>query len=283
MSDFEDHRTALFAQAYRMLGDRARAEELVQETWLRWSTAPRIRSPRAWGMRVITNLCLNELGSARHRREEARGTRLPDLIDTEASDPWVRAEEVSLALLVLLQRLPPPERAVLLLHDVCGFTHAEVARMLGRSEASSRKLLQRGRRHVAVQGVPHPASGEEHAQLLAAFVEASSAGDVQRLVSLLAPDATLIVDAGDTGTEFGGVRNLPRPLVGAERVAAFTAHVTPRGLSELTMEHRELNGRPAILTRKAGAPSAAVSVVVVRGRIAWVLIQADPTRLADLA
>lgn len=278
IDDFEASRATLTAHAYQMLGDLARAEELVQEAWLRWSAHhDEIRSPRAWLARVVTNLCLNDLASARSRREEPSGTHLPDVV----ASPAPFAEEVPLAFLVLLQRLTPDERAVLLLHEVFDFTHAEIAEHLGRTPTACRQLLRRARIRVRERRVRARTDPETHQQMLDAFVQASRAGDLDALLALLAPDATLIVDAPD-GTRFGGVRNLLRPLVGREQIAALLAHTTPTGARDLTFETQPINGLPSVLTRRDGVPTALIALHVVDGAIASVFIQADPSRLTAL-
>jgi RNA polymerase sigma-70 factor (ECF subfamily) len=202
LASFEPHRPALVALAYRMLGDVGRAQDMVQEAWLRWHRREvDVESPKAFLVTVVTRLCLNELGSARARREESRGDRLPEPVDLEETGMarLEDLEELSMAVLVVLERLTPAERAVLLLHDVFDFSHEEIARLVSRSPAACRKLLERGRQRVSAGRRLVTASREEHQRLLDAFVHAASAGDVEALKDLLAADAVLITDGGAEG------------------------------------------------------------------------------------
>ncbi|HEY8089254.1 MAG TPA: sigma-70 family RNA polymerase sigma factor, partial [Polyangiaceae bacterium] len=214
---FESHRGALVALAYRMLGDVGRAEDVVQEAWLRWhGHSEGVESPKAFLVTVVTRLCLNELGSARARREESRSDRLPEPVDLRQGgvEGLETADRMSMAFLVLLQRLTPAERAVLLLREVFDFDHGEIAALVDRSEAACRQLLKRARENVAAEKRVLEASPEEHRRLLTAFVAALQAGDLQGLTKLLADDAVVIADGGPQGVRIGRVRTLPRPLTG---------------------------------------------------------------------
>jgi len=279
---FESHRADLLALAYRMLGELGRAEDAVQEAWVRWQKRKgAIASPKAYLIKVVTRLCLNELRSARARREEGRPDRLPEPITLDESGVG-RVEvldQISMAFLVLLQRLSPAERAVLLLHDVFDFTHAEVAELLGKTDAACRQLLSRARRNVAEERRALTASTEEHRRLLRAFLKAASAGDVGDLKSLLAEDAEMIADGGPAGVRVRGVRNLPRPLIGNEKIAAFVASFARRPSVPLETRECELNGQPAIVALQSGNPVVAILLAVENGRIRRVFLQADPARL----
>jgi RNA polymerase sigma-70 factor (ECF subfamily) len=204
---FESHRPAMLGLAYRMLGDVGRAQDIVQEAWLRWHQRDvEVDSPKAFLVTVVTRLCLNELTSARARREESRSDRLPEPVDLDQGG-MARLEEreqLSMAILVVLERLTPAERATLLLHDVFDFAHEEIATLVARTPAACRKLLERARHKVAAGRRLISASREEHQQLLDAFVRAASAGDVAGLVGLLATDAVMITDGGPEGRVFAG-------------------------------------------------------------------------------
>ncbi len=280
---FESHRPALIGLAYRMLGDVGRAQDMVQDAWLRWHhRAVEVESPKAFLVTVVTRLCLNELDSARARREESRSDRLPEPVDLEQGGlaRLEELEQLSMAVLVALERLRPAERAVLLLHEVFDFPHEEIARLVSRSPAACRKLLERARQRVSEGRRLITASREEHQRLLDAFLQAASAGDVAALTSLLAADAVLITDGGPEGREVAGIRNLRRPLEGAGRVAAFVAATA--GRTELQVERRVLNGRPALVFHKDDQPFAAVLLAVAEGRIQRVFFHADPGRLRHL-
>lgn len=285
LRQFDDCRADLLALAYRMLGDFGRAEDLVQEAWLRWQTldvAP--ESPRGLLITIVTRLCLNELSSARARREESRPDRLPEPIDLGEGglSRSERLEQISMAFLVLLQRLTPAQRAVLLLHDVFDFDHREIATFVGSSAPASRKLLERARRSLANERQLLATSPEEHRRLLQAFLTAASAGDLQALMELLAPDAVLVSDGGSEGRSIGGRRNLPRPLEGAERVAAFIAATSARAADRLRVEPHELNGQPAIVFWEGRQPFAALLLAVAGGKVRRVFFHADPERLGYL-
>src|SRR5262245_8146075 len=209
-ASFEPYRHRLLGLAYRMLGSVADAEDAVQETYLRWHTADRanVCDPRAFLMTTTTRICLGMLTSARARREQYVGPWLPEpVVDTTALAPDRRtalAEDLSIALLLTLDRLSPLERAAFLLHDVFDFSFTEVAKALERSEAACRQLAARARAHVRTvrprgAAAPPARSGEidaKHAQLMSAFVEATRSGDLDRLTELLASDVRVVTDGG---------------------------------------------------------------------------------------
>src|SRR5882724_3171873 len=280
---FEAERARLVALSYRMLGDVGRAEDMVQEAWLRWNgRKEEVDSPPAYLVTMVTRLCLNERRSARSRREESRGDRLPEpvALDEGTLGHIEALEEVSMAFLVMLQRLTPAERAVLLLHDVFDFAHGEIAALIDKNEAACRKLLERAREHVASEKRMFVASRDMHQRLLGSFVQAASAGDASAIVGLLAEDAVLITDGGPEGRRGRGFRNLQLPLQGAAKIAAFVV-ATSRD-SGLEAEMHELNGQPAIVLYENDQPSAALLLGVANGRIHRVFFHADTTRLRHL-
>jgi RNA polymerase sigma-70 factor, ECF subfamily len=283
LATFESHRPVLLALAYRMLGDVGRAQDMVQEAWLRWHRRDvEVDSPRAFLVTVVTRLCLNELDSARARREESRGDRLPEPVALEEGG-MARVEELeqlSMAILVVLERLTPAERAALLLHDAFDFSHEEIAALVSRSPAACRKLLERARRKVSEGRRLITASRGEQERLLETFLRAAVTGDVAALVDVLATDAALITDGGPEGRTFRGFRNLRQPLEGAERVAAFVA-ATSRG-GGLDIERRELNGQPGLVLYRDDLPFAAILLAVADGKIQRIFFHADPTRLGHL-
>jgi RNA polymerase sigma-70 factor (ECF subfamily) len=285
LAAFESNRPVLRALAYRMLGDLSRAEDLVQEAWVRWQgRTAEVDDARAFLVRTVTRLCLNELDSARVRHEESRGDRLPEPVDlAQAGIPEVETlDQVSMAFLVLLQRLGPSERAVLLLHEVFDMSHAEIATMLGKSEAACRQLLSRARSHVASERRVFRASREEHRRLLLAFVKAAREGSAAEMLALLAEDATLIIDPGPEGARVGRIRAVGRPVEGAKRIAAFLAAVAGQLPSGGTFRECVLNGAPAVVRVRDGRPVAAILVSVADGRIRHVFMQVDARRLSHL-
>lgn len=280
---FARHRPVLLALAYRMLGDTARAEELVQDAWLRSSQeANRIQAPRPYLVKVVTRLCLNELASARVRREESRGDRLPEPVDLESWSLSERIDRISMAFVVALQRLSAAERAVLLLHDVFDYTHAEVADMLGKSEAACRQLLRRAKQHVADGRRTLDVPADRHRELLGQFLAAMRGGDLEALKRMLTDDVVLIADGGAEPEPFGRVANVPHPVRGVTKVAAFLARAVPQGSAGLAVETRTLNGEPAALVRRGGDPYAVVSIALSEAGIDAVFVQADPRRLGGL-
>jgi len=281
---FQSCRRELVSLAYRMLGELARAEDMVQEAWVRWERhAGEVDDAKAFLITIVTRLCLTELKSARARHEESRPDRLPEPVDLEEGGMAVeRLEQVSMAFLVLLQRLTPAERAVLLLHDVFDLEHREIAELVGGTEVASRKQLERARRHVAEDRRMLVTSTEEHRRLLGLFVQAATAGDVQALVSYLADDAVMITDGGSGGRSVGGQRNLPKPLQGASRVAAFVAATSQRTPATFVVEARTLNGQPSVVFWDGDRAFAALQLAIADGKIQRVFFHADVSRLGHV-
>lgn len=280
---FEAHRALLMAHAYRMLGDFGRAEDIVQEAWLRWEgRREEPTSPRAYLVTLVTRLCINELDSARSRREESRSDRLPEPVDLkeEGLERLDLLERISMAFLVVLQRLTPAERAVLLLRDVFDFEYSQIARLVDKSEAACRKLLERARANVASEKRLFSTSQETHRRFLTAFAQAAFEGNIEALLGILAEDAVMITDGGPGGRSVGGIRNLQAPLRGARRIAAFVS-ATARS-QDLQTGLRDLNGQPALVFFDHGSPFAVMSLGVADGRIHRVYFHADLDRLGHI-
>jgi RNA polymerase sigma-70 factor (ECF subfamily) len=276
---FEEQRPRLISLAYRMLGDAGRAQDLVQEAWIRWhKRTTEVDSPSAFLVTVVTRLCLNELASPRTRLEDA-GPALPEPIELHALglDADLDVERISMAFMVLLERLTPPERAVLVLHEVFDYPHDQIATLVSRSAASCRKLLERAREKVSTGRKLMAATREEHEKLLHAFVQARFTGDEKALLELLAEDVTLHADGGPRGRTVGQVRNLRAPITGAGRVAAFLKATGAAGT--LALEFHELNGRPAVVFLRDGQTFGALSIEVADGKIQSLYFQGDPERL----
>ena len=271
----------LFAIAYRMLGSVEDAEDLVQETFIRWARvdSDAIESPAAWLTTVVTRLALNQLQSARKTREAYIGPWLPEPILTlEEPSPSDRAEladSLSIAFLAVLERLTPRERAVFLLRDVFAYEYEEIARMLELSVANCRQVFHRARERVASKAARFHADRRTHAKLLESFVRAVTGGDVDGVVQLLAGDAVLWADGG------GQVRAAAlRPIRGALRVARFLVGVTkktPR--DELVIATRMVNAFPALVASVGGVAQRVVSIDVRDGRIVGVYAMANPAKL----
>jgi RNA polymerase sigma-70 factor (TIGR02957 family) len=280
---FEANRELLFAVAYRMLGTVADAEDAVQDAWLRWSAAPRsdIAQPRAYLARTVTHVALNRLRSARARREAYVGSWLPEPLLTTGPDTADRAElaeSVSLAMLVVLESLTPEERAVFVLHEVFGFPHAEIAAAIGRSDASVRQLMHRAREHVQARRPRFDVDAGQQREVTERFLAAAAGGDIDQLMTVLAPDVTLITDGG------GKAQAPLRPVVGAAKVARFLVAISARpymGIdrSDMTVEVAQINGGPGTLITVGGKPITAVTTVVAGGRITAIQLVANPDKL----
>ncbi len=281
---FDAHRRLLFTVAYRMLGSVADAEDTVQDAWLRWSAAGRddVADPRAWLVRTTTRLALDRLGSARARRETYVGPWLPEPLLTDAAgdpaDDAVLGEEVSLALLVVLETLSPAERAVFVLREVFGVPAGEVAAALGRSEAAVRQLAHRAREHVAARRPRSVAGRQELREVTERFLAACVGGDVDALLAALAPGAVLVTDGG------GRAKAALRPITGADKVARFLTAVVGGGAAsaDLRMDLAEVNGQPGVAAWSDAGPIAAVSLVVADGLVQQVLVVLNPDKLSGL-
>lgn len=278
---FEAHRRRLFGIAYRMLGSAAEAEDIVQEAWLRWSGEARadVRSDAAYLTTIVTRLCLDHLKSAQARRVEYVGPWLPEPLAGEtlgdgSAEP--DAQSLSLAFLVLLESLTPLERAAYLLHEIFDYGHAEIARMLGVSEAYCRQLAHRARAHVLARRPRFAPTQEAHRRLLAAFARASAAGDVAALERLLAADVAAWSDGG------GKADAARKPLFGPRQVARLYAGLG-RGLARgMLVQIVPVNGWPALAVFDAGRLLAVIDIESDGERIYSVRGIVNPDKLARL-
>lgn len=285
-SAFEEYRSLLEGVAYRMCGVLADAQDVVQETYLRWQSEDHrnIREPRAWLVTVCSRLAMDHLKSARHRRETYVGTWLPEpFLDERNADPAQQArldDTVSMALMVALEKLTPAERAAFLLHDVFGYGFDDVARILEKSEPSCRKLASRAR--VAVrEGKPRfESTPEEHRRLLEMFFEAAHSGEIGGLKSLLAESVELYSDSG------GKVKTAPGVLQGPNAVAKFFVAIwqeKDREPSRIRTVARWYNGRPGVLILWDGQLVAALSLAIEEGRISRIFALRNPEKLEVFA
>jgi RNA polymerase sigma-70 factor (ECF subfamily) len=278
--EFEQLRPLLFSIAYRILGRVGEAEDAVQETWLRYqASAAQPASVKAYLAATVTRISIDVLRSARVRREEYAGPWFPEPLLTDPyQDPERSAEladSVSMAALLLLERLSPLERAVFVLREVFGFAFPEIAVAVGRSEAACRQLAVRARRHMDA-GRPRFAAGRrEHEELAARFFGALRDGDVEGVRQLLAADVQLTGDSG------GNAPRLVRPIAGADRVARVLAAVFPRLLAvDVRLEPRELNGQPgAIFRDRDGRALATMALDVLDGQIQAIRSVVNPDKL----
>ena len=290
-ASFEPYRRRLLGLAYRMLGSMADAEDAVQETYLRWHATERekVADARAFLMTTTTRICLDILTSARARREEYVGPWLPEpVLDTAALAPDSRtelAEDLSIALLLTLERLSPLERAAFLLHEVFDFSFGEVAAALDRSEAACRQLAARARAHVrevrprgAIAAEAHAGGMDaKHAELLSTFVQATQSGDLDGLTKLLASDVRVVTDGGGRAAAALNVVN------GADRAARFLIGATRKGWrDEFTLRFATINGLPGIVIDAPEGPVQTAAIEIEGGVIRAVYVVRNPDKLRHL-
>jgi RNA polymerase sigma-70 factor (ECF subfamily) len=280
---FEAERPRLRALAYRMLGSAVDADDILQEAWLRWRKVEGAESPRAYLTQVVTRLCLDQLKSARVRRESYVGPWLPEPVRTPDDEP--DRESISVAFLVLLERLSPVERATLLLRQVFDYSHAEIASMLGRDEATIRQSLHRARERVLRERPRFATCREDHARLLSGFVTACTEGNVAALASLLAADAVARTDGG------GKVRAARKDIHGRDRVARFFVGLMRKGQKgeaggaggAQSIEPADINGWPALVLRRPdGAATSVVTLETDGAHIFAVDVVSNPEKLAHI-
>jgi RNA polymerase sigma-70 factor (ECF subfamily) len=281
LESFNQYRRLLFSIAYRMLGSVADAEDILQEAFIRWQQAgdEEIRSPKGFLVTIVSRLCINHLQSARVRREEPVGQWLPEPLVTEPdNDPLgvLRVDEsLSMALLVLLERLTPVERAVFLLREVFGFEYLEIAKSLGQSEANCRQLFHRAKTHVGDMRRHFAISATAHRELLDRFLDAARNGEMERLLSLLEEDAVLYIDRG---------RDVPIPNVirGSEKVARGLLGGTRALPPDLVLRPATINGEVGMISYHEGRPFSTLTLDIREDRIAGVYIVADQKKLSHL-
>ncbi|MEV0415572.1 RNA polymerase sigma factor SigJ [Streptomyces sp. NPDC050448] len=293
LSAIVGERRQLINLAYRMLGSLAEAEDAVQETYARWYAMSRqqqeaVESPGAWLTTVASRICLDLLGSARVRRERYVGAWIPEPLPdrtewisgaagggrAEPADPADRVtldESVSMAFLVVLESMTPAERVAFILHDVFRYPFAEVAEIVGRTQAACRQLASSARRRVrAAQAPAAPTAGQ--AGLVRHFKEAWEAKDIEALVDLLDPDATMIADGG------GLVGAVLRPVEGSERIAEYLIHIAAKAPG-LTLLERTVNGQPGLVAQHAGVTVTVAAFSLTGGRITRIWAVRNPEKL----
>jgi RNA polymerase sigma-70 factor, ECF subfamily len=280
---FNGYRPLLFSIAYRMLGSVADAEDMVQEAFLRWQRTSRVdvQSPRAFLVTIISRLCINHLGSARAKREEYVGQWLPEPVitgpDTNPFSLLHIDESVSMAFLVVLERLTPVERAVFLLREVFDCEFFEIGKALGKDEANCRQILRRARQHVAEVRTRFDTSPEQKEKLLARFLHATSTGNLDELVAMLSADAVLYSDGGGKGPA------IPNLIHGADHVGkALLGGIRKLVPHDLTSRVVQINGQPGIVSYCEGRPFAVVTLDIRQARIRSVYIISNPEKLAHL-
>jgi RNA polymerase sigma-70 factor, ECF subfamily len=277
---FETHRRALTGLAYRMLGSRTEAEDIVQDAYLRWHAADRaaIEKPRRYLGTVVTRLCLDRMKSAQARREVYVGQWLPEPVVDEVFDgegPVDLAHDISVALMLLLERLSPLERASFLLHDVFGLDFTEIAHALDRGEAACRQLAARARVHIEAGRPRFPASREDGRRLAGAFHAAMTSGDTQAFAQILAKDAVLYSDGG------GKRAAALNPIRGADRILRFFAGVARKNpaLAAMVARPATVNGLPGFVLRESDGSIDTMAVEHRAGRIVAIYLIRNPDKL----
>ncbi len=280
---FEGYRVLLFSIAYRMTGSASDAEDLVQETYLRYqaSESSEIVSLKAYLTTIITHLALDYLKSARVAREQYMGTWLPEPLLTSENSGVPGAvleqqETLSLAFLRLLEALSPPERAVFLLHEIFDYPFSEIGEMLEKSPANCRQIFHRARQALQDQRARFEPEPQRQRQLLHSFLAASQAGDMATLTSLLAQDAISWADGG------GKVRSNLKPIYGQQAVARFWLGAMRKNQRPLTYTLAEINGSPVFLTWDEGQLVGVLSMTLGAGSIEEIYALVNPEKLAYL-
>ncbi|MEM8960785.1 MAG: RNA polymerase sigma factor SigJ [Acidobacteriota bacterium] len=276
---FATHRPYLFAVAYRMLGIAEDAEDVLQEAWLRFAATDHVpEQPRGFLVTIVTRLAIDLLRSATKRREEYVGVWLPEPVRTHEvlpDDAIATVESASFAFLLLLEKLSPIQRAVLVLHDVFDYSHDEIGVAIGRSTVASRQILRRARLALGEREVSSAPDASTARELVDSFLHAAHSGDVDAFLQALAPDVVLFSDGG------GKVAAVPRPLVGASRVAQFFSGLS-RKLPWGPVETAELNGQPALLIHEKGVMTTVLIFDVGPDRVTTIYGVRNPDKLKRL-
>ncbi len=279
---FDEYRPLLFGIAYRMLGSVMDAEDIVQDAFLRWQKADpaEVESPRAYLSTIVTRLCLDHLRSARVQREKYVGPWLPEPLVAEqapdVADTAALHESLSMAFLVLLESLTPVERAVFLLHDVFGYDFAEIARIVGKSEANCRQLARRARGYVESRRPLFEPSAAQQDRLTREFLRACTTGDLPGLVATLADDITLWSDGG------GKVAAARQPIHGRDAVARLLIGIVRKAPAGLDTRFARVNGQPGFVSYLEGRPFVVLLLDVADERIHGVRVVVNPDKLRHL-
>jgi len=275
---FVDHRNLLFTVAYEMLGSAADAEDVLQETWLRWVEVDLadVRDARAYLVRITTRLALNRMRSNARRRESYVGPWLPEplLTTPDVAEDVELADSVSLAMLTLLETLGPTERAVFVLREVFDFGYDEIAAAVDKTPAAVRQIAHRARDHVAERRPRSEATPSEREQVLKSFLAAAVTGDIQSLMDVLAPDVVLVTDGG------GVKKSALRPILGRDKVVRFLDAVSA-GL-DVVADVVVVNGAPALRIVLDGELDTVASMVVEDGLVTGLYVVRNPAKLARL-
>ena len=277
---FVAHRRLLFTVAYEMLGSAVDAEDVVQETWLKWTGVDQseVRHPRAFLVRIVTRKALDQLRTVARRREDYIGPWLPEplLTSPDVAEDVELADSLSMAMLLVLETLTPTQRAVFVLHEVFDLGYNELAEAVGKSPTAVRQIAHRARAHVAARRPRGVISSADTRRALEALQRALSTGDLQELVDILAPDVVLLGDGG------GVKQALPRPVVGADKVARLLAVGLAAAGAAMTAELAQVNGWPALIVRLDGEIDSVVAMRVEDGLISGIYTVRNPEKLSRI-
>ncbi|GAA0955558.1 RNA polymerase sigma-70 factor [Kribbella koreensis] len=282
---FQEHRGRMFGIAYRMLGSATEADEVLQDAWLRWQSVDHetVKEPAAFLAKTVTNLCLNQLTSARARRETYVGEWLPEPVLTGARlddlgplDEVAQRESVSFALLTVLEKLTPAERAAYVLREAFAYSHREVADLIGTTEANARQLHSRARKRVAADQEPQEVDTGKWRVFVERFLAAAQLGDIAGLESLLAAD---VVSRADSG---GKARAARQPVVGRSNVARYLTGVLEKFGAGFTTHFAQANGEPVLLVADSGAVAAIVFLTIENGELANLDFVMNPDKLGHV-
>jgi RNA polymerase sigma-70 factor (TIGR02957 family) len=278
---FITHRGLLFTVAYEMLGSAVDAEDVLQESWLKWDRVDRddVRDPRAYLVRIVTRTALDRLRTIARRREDYVGPWLPEplLTSPDVAADVELADSLSTAMLLVLETLTPTERAVFLLRDVFDLGYGELAEAVGKSEAAVRQIAHRARGRVAERRPRKAASQAETRSALEAFMRTLETGDLQHLVDVLAPDVVALGDGG------GIKQALPRPVMGADKVGKLMGvGIAAARAMGMSMELVHVNGWPALLIRLGGEIDSVLSVRVDEGLVSAIYTVRNPEKLSRM-
>ncbi|MEU9833683.1 RNA polymerase sigma-70 factor [Streptosporangium sp. NPDC048047] len=278
---FLAHRNLLFTVAYEMLGSAADAEDVLQETWLRWVGVDldTVLDQRAYLVKVTTRQALMRLRTLGRRKESYVGPWLPEPLLTapDVAEDVELAESVSMAMLLVLETLQPTERAVFVLREVFGLGYDEIADAVGKSPAAVRQIAHRARTHVTARRPRGAVSPAQTRDALAAFQRAVETGDLQSLLDILAPDAVLLGDGG------GVVQAVPRPVVGADKVARLLVIGPGKVDAAMSLEPVQVNGNPALLVRFGGQIDTVMAIRVDDGLVTGLYAVRNPEKLSRIA
>ncbi|WP_433621133.1 RNA polymerase sigma-70 factor [Nocardia sp. CA-120079] len=277
---FVTHRNLLFTVAYEMLGSAADAEDVLQETWLRWAGVDldTVQDHRAYLVRITTRQSLDRLRTLGRRKESYIGPWLPEplLTTPDVADDVELAEHVSMAMLLVLETLAPTERAVFVLREVFDLPYDEIAEAVDKTPAAVRQIAHRARAHVAARRPRGPVSAAQTRDVLAAFQRAVESGDIQGLLDMLAPDVVLLGDGG------GIKQALPRPVTGADKVARLLAAFPSRITAALSLQPAQVNGYPALVIRLDDELDTVMAVRIDDGLVTGIYSVRNPEKLSHM-